>query len=270
MLARKMLFAILLVVACGLVVMVMDAIRDSPRVGVGNPPGIAGDPSPAVSRGEDPDRRPVSGESERGLQSGVRSPEESASDLVQAMHLHQAPRDIQKSYAGVAEMEIQNFLKRADAIAPSSTASLDNYLSFLIASREARMRDLARHELISGNGVLYFDGLKPLPDANRPKLTYLGVGSFYGRQADLIVWIGDDKGQVDPQLAALSESVQQVAMNSLGDLVAKFNQRPRGARQADLTVFRAQGTLSGFSQDLLFVVGSRLRVDDATATLVAY
>lgn len=193
----------------------------------------------------------------------------SPSESVESMHLRQAPADLQQAYAAVAESEMRNYVSRANDLAPTSSTSINDYLSFLIATRESRMRDLARQELLAGRAVLAFQGVKPIPDVNRLKVTYLGVSSFYGQQANLIVWIGPDRDHVDTQIAALSASIQEVAMTALSELVVTFNQQSREAREASLASFRSKGTLPGLSEDLRFVVGRRLRIDDATATLLS-
>lgn len=195
--------------------------------------------------------------------SGVRSPLEE----VLAMQMQEAPEEVQKTYLAVAQLEERNFARQRDAAAAVSGDSLDKYLEYLILCRDVRMRQLVCGELLNRSGVLVFEGLddashrKRLEEdgADRPSMRYAGVATFYGRQADLLVYIGKQGESMDGEMAALCDSLHEVAMSCLESAVARFNQMTPENRSANMGAYKKTGVMPGFSRDMMYIVGGNLR-----------
>lgn len=189
-------------------------------------------------------------------------------DAVLRLHCAKAPPDLQQRYANLAAREAANFHRQAEEIVRDAAAdgSAETYLRFLMTSRDARLRELAHEQLQQGNAVLVFAGL-PEPKADRAYVTYLGVGSFYGRQADLRVWSTGEGEAPDAHLSSLSASIMDVALAEIAAAVVVFNRLERAAREAALAAYRTTGMLPGISRTALFVADHRLAIDEATATL---
>jgi hypothetical protein len=192
---------------------------------------------------------------------------ETPEDAVARAHLSSAPSELQQQYALVARREAANFASRAEEAVAKAENCVEAYLEYLILSRDARTRQLAHLELLRGNGVLSINGLKPPQAGDRPMVSYMGVTSVHGRQADLIVWVGQEGEPADPMLSAFSASIEDVAMAALATAVSTFHQRSRSERAAGIEVYRKTGRLPGFAKDVMFVVGHRLIVDADSATL---
>lgn len=190
----------------------------------------------------------------------------SQEDQVLRMHLKPAPTEIQAIYSAVAKREVEGYRARIETASQSADASIEGYLQFLVLSRDERMRALALAVLEQRKGVLAFNGLKSEAyGANFPKVTYLGVGNYFGRQADLLVCV-DDPVAVS-EIGQLSATIEQVATTILVGWLANFNAGPQEHRVRIIQEFRSSGTLPGVPADVLYILRDKMRIDDSVHRL---
>jgi hypothetical protein len=186
---------------------------------------------------------------------------------VLAMHVQQAPADLQRTYAVLAERERSNFQAQADAIAADPNDGVESYLNYLVNTRAARVRMLAHQALLMGEGVLVLDGLDEKLVASHiagcATVRYLGVSTYFGRQADLLVAVRSSK----EELAELTSGIKEVAMGGLREFVNRFNSLPLQERQEALSREKSGAPLPGLTKDVAFFVGDLIERHPESAIL---
>lgn len=177
-------------------------------------------------------------------------------DRILAMHLQPASEQLHRAHEWVAGKELEFYRAEADKFAEKSGEGLGNYLEYLVAFRQQRLRELTLEALAARRGLLEFPDLgkdAKQVDPNLFAMRYLGVEQHHGRYANLLVPVDSKK------LEELSTSIKEIGDAAVAEAVEAFNRLPEEVRRSALAEEIAAGArLPGFGREVMSVARRRL------------
>jgi hypothetical protein len=201
------------------------------------------------------------GNMDRVVLEGVKGPNKS-----DEAHMKPAPKEMQEKCLALARMEegiLSESVREAETRA-AETQNPEDYLKFLGALREKRMRQLIQPQLAMGRGLLVLDGLPRNADPLAVSYEYAWGESVHGRSASVVIVVGNDG-----DLTNLTSSIQSVALELLDEAVRVFNNKSLEERRVLLDERNKGRRIPGVSEEVDYQVGSRLRESSGCLLWVA-